>query len=167
VPKLSKNSGHGGARSGAGRPRKHDFWEMLTIGQDCETRWRGESKLAIEAGLSRLSHADNIRTLQEGAQAIPVSQRKAWLAGDGYDDHRGDIEAFLHDRAGTPFSDESGNYLGAAPRLVTVSAKPPRGTRKRIISEVATFSGLSESAVDNLWQAYRRFERELQESVET
>lgn len=140
---------------------------MLAVGQDCETRWREESNLAVDARLSRLPHADAIRNLQEGAQAIPVSQRKAWLASDAYDDHKGDIEAWLHSRARTPFSDESGEYLGAAPRITTVSTKPPRGTRKRIIGEVANQSGLTESAVDNLWQAYRRFEHEIRDSAET
>lgn len=117
--------------------------------------------------LSRLAHADAIRALQKSAQAIPVAQRKAWLASEAYDDHKGDLEAWLHSRGRTPFSNESGEYLGAAPRAVTVSNKPPRGARKRIITEVAHLSELSESVVDNLWQEYRRFKREIRDSAET
>ena len=136
---------------------------MLTVGQECESRWREEANASVDARLAGLPHANDIRNLQEGAQSVPVSQREAWLASDAYDDHKGDIEAWLHSRAGTPFSNESGEFLGAAPRMATVSTKPPRGTRKRIIGEVANQSGLTKSAVDNLWQAYRRFEHEIRD----
>lgn len=136
---------------------------MVEIGQACEVRWREASKLALETRLAALPHADKIQQLWDSADAIPVPQRKAWLASEAYEDHTGDIEAWLHARAGTPFSEEGGDYEGAAPRVITVSTKPPSGTRKRIIGQVASERNLSESAVDNLWQAYRRLERELRE----
>jgi hypothetical protein len=58
-------------------------------------------------------------------------------------------------------------YEGTAPRVFKVPTKPPRGTRQRIIKEVAKEYDLAESVVDNLWKAYRRFERELRDSAET
>lgn len=140
---------------------------MVKIGQDCEELWRDESNLALEARLSGLPHADKIVALQEAAQMIPVAQRKAWSSSEDYEDHAGDLESLLHYRNGTPFNDETGDYEGDARRGVTVSTKPLRGARARIIGEVAAKVSLSESAVDNLWQAYRRFERELRNSAET
>lgn len=160
MPKPTRNNNHGGARIGAGRPRKYGFEAIVKIGQACEARWRDESKLALETRISRLPHADSINALHEGVQAIPVTQRRAWLESENYADHVGDLEAWLHDRAGTPFSDETEHYQGSAPRLITVSTKPPRGARVRIIAEIAKQSKLPEGTVDNLWQAYRRFERE-------
>ena len=45
-------------------------------------------------------------------------------------------------------------------RLFSVSNKPPRGTRKAILEEAATKFHTTVNQADNLWQAYRRFERE-------
>lgn len=154
---------HGGARSGAGRPLRWNFDHVLTIGQACEVKWREASKRAGEARFAALANQDEIQALWKGVQDIPLPQRKAWLESEAYKDHSGDIESWLHERAGTPFDDVTANYEGKAPRVVTISTKPPRGTRQRIVGEVAMNTGLPESAVDNLWQAYRRFERELME----
>jgi hypothetical protein len=121
----------------------------------------------VEVRFAALVNHDKIQALWEGVQAIPVPQRKAWLESEAYKDHSGDIESWLHARAGTPFDDETANYEGKAPRVVTLSTKPPKGTRQRIVGEVAMETGQSESVVDNLWQAYRRFERELRDSDET
>ena len=160
-------SKHGGVRARAGRPRKYDFEEMVTIGHACEKLLREASEAAGEARLASLPHAAEIRALREGAHHIPVYQRKAWLESDAYDDHKRDIESFLHDRAGTPFDDNSTEYEGDPPRGASASTKPPRGTRKRIIEIVATESGLPKNAVDNLWQAYRRVKQELRDLAET
>ena len=160
-------SKHGGVRARAGRPRKYDFEEMVTIGHACEMLWREASEAAGEARLALLPHAAETRALQEGAHHIPVHQRKAWLESEAYDAHRGDIENLLHDRAGTPFDYNSAEYEADPPRVVTVSTKPPHGTRKRIIGDVSTESGLSKNAVDNLWQAYRRVKQELLDLQET
>lgn len=140
---------------------------MLTIGQACEVKWRQATDQALDSRLASLPYADEIQALWKGMDTIPVSQRKAWLESDAYEDYSADIEAFLHARAGTPFDEELAKYEGKAPRVVTVSKKPPKGTRRRIIGEVAAQYGLAESVVDNLWQAYRRLERELRESDKT
>lgn len=164
--------GHGGARKGAGRPRQYDFWETVTIGQACEKYWREASQTAFDARLASLRNAAEIQRLRDTANAIPVSRRKAWLNSYESEDQSGQIADYLHERAGhhlsggfeTEGETYGGDYAGDAPRVMQISTKPLRGTRKRIIGEVATESGLSEKAVDNLWQAYRRFERELLES---
>lgn len=153
-------SGHGGTRTGAGRPKKWAFVVALKIGQACERKWGMACETALAARSAALPYAGELTALHIAAQAIPVAQRKAWLAGDGYGDHSGDIKAFLHARVGTPFNQVTGEYDGEAPRCFTISTKPPRGTRQRILGEVAAESGLSESTVDNLWQQYRRFEQD-------
>jgi hypothetical protein len=157
----------GGARAGAGRPNKYDFWQMVTIGQACEKLWQEASNAASKARLDSLPHADSIKELLERASYIPVHQRKAWLESEAYkEDHRGDLEGFLHDRAGTPLDESSLEYEGDPPRVIAISNKPPRGTRRRIIEDVATETRLSKNAVDNLWQAYRRLEKSLEDADE-
>lgn len=165
MTKPNRPNGHGGVRKGAGRPRQYDFWEMVRIGQDCESLWIAASNAAIDVALAALKHAAEIQALQNFARATPAHERRAWLEGDGYEDHQGDMESLLHDRAGTPLNEKTEEYEGTATRVISVSAKPIRGTRKLIIQQVATQTGLSETAVDNLWQAYRRFEKDTQESA--
>lgn len=157
-------STHGGARPGSGRPRKWSFTHVLAIGQACEEKWRDASTEAFEARLAALPYAGKIQALWDRAQAIPVPQRKAWPKRE---DHSGDLESWLHAAAGTPFDYDKGKFGGDVPRRVALSAKPPKGTRTRIIDEVATQNNLSTTTVDNLWQAYRRFESKLRESAKT
>lgn len=155
-------SGHGGRRAGSGRPRKWSFFEVLNIGQACEVKWREASKGALSARYDALPRAAEITALYDGARAIPVEKRAQWVKSDAFEDHVLDLESHLHAQSETPFDYESGTYMGAAPRLVRLSTKPFKGTRERIIQEVASANGLSPSQVDNLWQAYRRLERSIQ-----
>lgn len=157
---------HGGARVGAGRPCKWSFEDVLNIGHACERRWHAASEMARDHRLAALPHAEKIAALQRRARDVPVRERKEWLRAE-YADHSGDIEAWLHARAGTAFNEETLEFEGPAQRGVTVSTKPFRGTRQRIIAEVALETGVSESAVDNLWQAYRRLQRELSETSQS
>ena len=181
---------HGGARRGAGRPRKWSLWVVVGVGQACQAKWYTACSDALEARRATLPYAEKIRTLHKNAQSIPVKDRKDWLGiadeerrkdllrnaddearkdelENAYEAHRGDFESWLHAWAGTPFNEEAGTYQGEAPRGYSVSDKPPKGTRLRIIKEVAMESGLNETEVDNLWQAYRRLEREIQDHLET
>lgn len=151
---------HGGARRGAGRPLKWTFDDIFTVGQACEAEWRRAAQDAVEVRLSALPKAAEIRSLQEASRNIPLEQRRAWLAGDAFDDHHHDIEALLHARAKTSFDDDTATFERTAPRGVRVSAQPFRGSRKRIIAGAALRFQLSESQVDNLWQRYRRIESE-------
>lgn len=155
-------SGHGGARRGAGRPRKWCFEDVLTIGQACEVKWREAAKAAFESERERLfSEVSDIQSLWDAAQCVPVRERRRWLTSEKFEQHRADVETELHALHGTR------DDLGAPRRGVHIAARPPRGTRKRIIGEVAEQFSLRESAVDSLWQEYRRFERELGEYVVT
>ena len=151
----------GGKRAGAGRPPTREWLEGFAIGQACEVLWRSAEQDAGDERLRKLPHADEVHALQAAANAIPVEQRRAWVASDHHDDHVGDLECWLHRRAGTQFDEERGMFVAKAPRGVEVSKKPPRGTRQRIIAEVASRYGISEHTTNRLWKAYRRFEREL------
>jgi hypothetical protein len=159
---------HGGARKGAGRPRKWHFDDIVRIGQACEARWREASNEARQSRRESLPHADKVRARLEAAKAIPLAERTGWLRSEAGEDHSGELEAWLHEAAGHSLTGTfevegeayGGDYEGNAPRGITISTKPPRGTRMRIIEEVARRFGLLESAVNNLWQQYRRFERE-------
>ncbi|HEV2123452.1 MAG TPA: hypothetical protein VGW38_11850 [Chloroflexota bacterium] len=164
--------GRGGRRPGAGRPGKRDWWTEFEIGQACEVLWREASKEALDARLATLPHADEVRALQVAADAIPISQRKEWLASEGYSDHYNDIEGWLHARAsaltgksafeeGEELSTEGGTFKSAAPRQVTLSTTPPKGTRQQIIATVAAQYDISQHTANRLWKAYRRFERAL------
>ena len=159
---------HGGARAGAGRPRKYDLEEIVDIGYACEKLWCEASDAAATARYTSLKNASQIKLLRDGAPHNDLDKRKTWFESETYwDAYKGDLEALLHDRAGTPFDDDSAKFESDAPRVVIISTKPPRGTRKRIIETVATESGLSNNAVDNLWQAFRRVKQELRNSAET
>lgn len=156
---------HGGARRGAGRPRKWSFADVLTVGQACEVAWRDAVANALEAEKVRLFRTESdIQSLWDAAQRVPVGRRRQWYDGDEGETHRADIETELHALNGIPDNPDP------PPRITRIMARPQRGTRRRIIVEIAKQFGLPESAVDNLWQAYRRFERELsepQDSAET
>lgn len=151
-------SKHGGYRPGAGRPRKWTFDDILTVGQACEVAWREAKAFAFEAEKTRLFQKEtDIQSLWDEAQRVPVRLRKGWHDSEDGEAHRADVETELHMLNGTPDS------LDPPARRIRIVSRPPRGTRKRIIAEVARRFSMTESATDNLWQAYRRFERELRE----
>lgn len=159
---------HGGSRRGSGRPRKWTFDDILTIGGACEVKWRSACQAAFEARLRSLPHAKEIRELHDAIDNIPLAERKAWLQSEEFEDHSDDVAALLHKRAGNELvggvevegETYGGDYEGKAPRIISISRKPKRGTRQRIIAEVAIDFAIGESAVKNLWGAYRRFARE-------
>ena len=153
---------HGGARRGSGRPRKWRFADVLTVGQACEVAWRDAVAAALEAERDRLFRTESdIQSLWDAAQRIPVGHRQQWYDGDEGETHRADVETEIHELNGTP------DDAVPPPRGIRLRTKPPRGTRKRIIAECAAQFDLSDSAVDNLWQAYRRFEGELSEAQDS
>lgn len=146
-------TGHGGKRPGAGRPRKWSFEVMLTVGQACENRWRYEVGRAYDAASAKLFGSDaDLISLWEAVQEVPLGERRAWLAGEDGEMHRADVEVELDALTGS-----DGPEVGQS-RIVTISSKPRRGTRKHIIASVASQFALRKTVVDNLWQAYRRFE---------
>lgn len=159
-PRREHKVPRGGRRPGAGRPRKRPWTTEFEIGQACEVLWREETQKQLEYRLNRLLTAEtSIQTLWDSVNAIPVSQRRAWLASDAYEDHRGDIDAWLHKRAGTQFDERTGRYSKEADRRIRLADRPAKGTRGRIIVEIAERYGVSTDTTNRLWKAYRRFEK--------
>ena len=127
---------------------------MLKIGQECEILFRAEEKKTLDRAKDHAFNADSeLKHLWRTPARIPVSKRKEFLKSDLYSHHQENIEAELKFLDGNIFSDNS------PPRIVRIRCKPPRGTRKKIIAQIANEHGLKLNQVDNLWQAYRRFER--------
>ena len=160
-------SSHGGARRGAGRPIKWSISEVIKIGQACEAKWRGASESALQERLAARPYADRYIKLTKRANSRPVAERAAWLESKVYGEYVGDLEDWLHKMAEQKFDYDTGEYDGIAPRIIELSIKPPRGTRKRIVSEVAEEFQMPEKAVDNIWQEYRRFEQDVNVSIKT
>jgi len=153
----------GGKREGAGRPLARSWWDAFVIGQTCEVLWRQASQETVAALKSvKFQEESRLHELWDRVAAIPVAERKAWLRSEAYNDHRGDVEAWLHQFTGTRFDEASGNYESEARRWLHFPTKPRKGTRPRIIAEVAQRYGLSSATVDRLWKAYRRLESELE-----
>ena len=97
----------------------------------------------------------DLNELWRSVNMVPISHRRHWLKSEASEQHRSDIEDELK-----AFRAVSAN-ISPASRLLKVPTKPPRGSRLRIISEIAEKYSLSAKQVDNLWQEYRRFERSL------
>ena len=147
---------HGGKREGAGRIPKWDPLFKLHVGQDCEELFKREIELAIEQAKNKLfGQETDLKEQWQHTNRIPIEQRSAWLKSEEADRHQFDIEQEL----GAIHSHEPDTFPKS--RLLSLPAKPPRGTRSRIISEIAKKYSLSIKQTDNLWQAYRRFERSL------
>lgn len=155
-------NGHGGSRPGAGRKLKWTFEQIIAVGHACESRWHAAETAAWKSRLEALPHAREVAQLQNKVNAIPLKERSAWAKSHKAEDHAGDIEGWLHKRAGNALDEETGTFSEPAPRLITLSKQPSRGTRTRIIAEVASQLQLPPTTVDNLWQAYRRIRRDIE-----
>ena len=113
-----------------------------------------EEKKTLDRAKDHAFNADSeLKHLWRTPARIPVSKRRGFLKSDLYSHHQENIEAELKFLAGNIFSDNS------PPHIIRIRCKPPRGTRKKIIAQIADEHGLKLNQVDNLWQAYRRFER--------
>ena len=167
-------NGHGGKRKGAGRPRKWSFDDVLRVGQACEVQWRKAQAVAYDAARDELfRERTELSTVWKQAKQVPAQDRGVWRTSEAGQQHSADVDTELESlqtyHVGKPSaaiaSDEGERdaVIGAAEvptRLVEIPNKPRRGTRRKIIADVAERTGLSPSQVDNLWQAYRRFEAE-------
>lgn len=146
--------GHGGARKGAGRPRKFDFFYLVTIGQACENLWRIAVADAKQKAVHKyISDDTELEAVWSKAQQINIENRKQWLQSEDYEQHKSDVDVEVE----LSRSEESPQKNS---RFVSLTAKPPRGTRKRIIEEVSSKHGLTFNQVRNLWVAYRHWERQ-------
>ena len=152
---------HGGKRSGAGRPRKWDFWFVMEVGQDCETLHRQAQDAALRMRRDKLIGDTELEATWSKVNSIPVPQRRQWLQSkgddeleEGYEQHQADINEEIK-----AMNKKRGDKVTTS-RLVGLQNTPPKGTRSQIIAKVAKKFALSPKQVDNIWQAYRRFELE-------
>lgn len=157
---MKKISGRGGKRLGAGRKQNWDFWFRLKIGQECEALFRdaAQRRLADEKQKLHNEQSDLSHELAR-AQAVEIEERSKWLQEeveeDGGDRYLSDIESEIEQLNAYYENDNPKN------RLFSLPARPRRGTREAIIKRIAAKHSLTENQVDNLWQAYRRFEKSI------
>lgn len=160
---------HGGRRAGAGRKLKFDLFFMLKVGAACEERLL-EAQNSVKANSRHylFNEVSDLQSLWNKSDQIPVSKRTAWLESDAFEDHQADIEeermairseiASASEGAQKAAEHSANGSEEGVDQLAKIAA--PRGTRKRIIQEVAALHNLTENQVDNLWQQKRRFEAE-------
>ena len=160
---------HGGRRAGAGRKVKFDFFFMLEVGAACEERLlEAQNSVKANSRLYLFNEVSDLQSLWNKADQVPVSKRTAWLESDAFEDHQADIEEErMAIRSETASAAEGAQKAaehtpngsgGGVDQLAKIPV--PRGTRRRIIKEVAALYNLTENQVDNLWQQKRRFETE-------
>jgi hypothetical protein len=58
---------------------------------------------------------------------------------------------------------EMENISNPQNRVFSFSNKPLRGTRTLIIEKISVAFGLEQKQIDNIWQQYRRLEREFRD----
>ena len=152
---------HGGKRSGAGRPRKWSFWFQMEVGQTCEIKHRLAQDDALSIRRDELIEDTELKATWSKVNSIPVSLRRQWLQSKGDDELEGGYEqhqADINEEIKRMNKKRRGKVTTS--RLVSLQNTPPKGTRSKIIAEVAKKFSLSTKQVDNMWQVYRRFERE-------
>lgn len=153
---MKKTSRRGGKRPGAGRKPKWDFWFKFKIGQECEILFRDAEARALQRANDHTFNADSeLKHLWRTPARIPIKRRKAYIASDLFKYHQEEIETELK------FLAEGIDAEGPAQRVVQIRYRARRGTRKAIIKQIAEKHSLTENQVDNLWQAYRRFEKSI------
>jgi hypothetical protein len=153
---IPKKATHGGRRQGSGRKQKWSFSYMLKIGQACEEMHQAAKDLAFNKGLDELTKDQSeLRRVWGYAASVPVSERKAWRASEAGEMHVDDVKNELISLNAERSGEETTNAL------FSVSNRPAKGTRERIIEEVASEFGLKPKQVDNIWQQYRRFEKSI------
>lgn len=154
---MNDKKAHGGKRKGAGRKPKWSFDDVLKVGQACEVRFRKVINAEFENRKSALFSNDVIELKRafDGSRSILKEDRQEWLKDEnGGAQHHADVEEELATLNATMEGTDPKN------RVFQIVGKAPKGTRSRIIKIVAEEYGLQTTQVDNLWQRYRRFERE-------
>ncbi len=153
---MSNSNKHGGKRKGAGRKPKWGIHFLITRRARLRKSFRQEEEVAKKKAIDEHFRTDSdLSELWRSVNMVPISSRSNWLKSEAGDQHISDIEDELK-----AFRAVSAN-ISPASRLLKIPTKPPRGSRLRIISEIAEKYSLSAKQVDNLWQEYRRFERSL------
>ena len=150
-----KQTTHGGKRGGAGRPRIWSFEDVLTVGQMCENRWREVEAATFKRNLDKmLEDQTELASVTGPVNRRPISKRRSWWGSEDSEQFRGDFIEEIETLNEKIFGERSQN------RVFQVSKQPPWGTRKKILEESAIKFGINVKTASNLWEAYRRFERE-------
>jgi len=152
---LDEGPSHGGKRAGAGRKRKWAFDDVLAVGLMCEGRWREAEAAAVKQNMAtKFAGESDITSLHNSASSVPKAERSAWRTSEEGESHNADMEVEIECLNEEIFGEPSQN------RVFSVSNKPPRGTRTKILEEAAAKFCIKVKEASNLWEAYRRFERE-------
>ena len=155
---MNDVSKHGGKRTGAGQKTKWTLEYVLEVGQACEKLWRAEQQAAFEQRRDKaLSDTLNIAQHHKDVQAIPVKKRAAQLKTEGADIYFSYMAVEIEEL------NEMENIPNPQNRVFSFSNKPLRGTRTLIIEKMSVAFGLEQKQIDNIWQQYRRLEREIRD----
>lgn len=168
---------HGGARTGAGRPKKLDFIQRLWIGSRCEELFVKELKSKLKKLIESDELFEDYHTRVERLYAIPLDKRPAYLRSEAMDAHRDEVnietrQAIARDLKRDGQTDEAIRIEnGNEPLGIVVfryQASKPQGCRQKIIAQVLNESqqrypevGLARRTIDKCWKEARAFEREL------
>ena len=127
-----------------------------TFGYNSEKRWQNAKAASLTQKKSELtSIQSDLKDTWSVATQVPISERKVWLNSEDGKAHLGDVrEEIVTLNEQRPDTEPTN-------ALFTLSAKPPIGTRKQIIEEIAVEFGITLKQTDNIWQRYRRLERQL------
>ena len=162
---------HGGTRAGAGRKRKFSFSFMFEVGAKCESLFKAaQDEVQAQSDEYRYTVVSDIRSVWARSDAIAVPNRKAWLGSEKFEEYKADVEEERETiRKGLGSASNNKREMQRSMAHGPDGANPspqkpraPRGTRKRIIQQVAAQYNLAEKQVDNLWQQKRRFEAEAE-----
>ena len=154
---MSNSRNHGGKRDGAGRKRKWSFEDILHIGLACELRFKAAVQSDYKTKKDALISNDVIELKEHHnwVQSILPENRKEWLK-----DEESRSQYMLDVSEEIESINSMAGIAEPTNRIFQIVGKAPKGTRRRIIKAIAEEYGLKTKQVDNLWQQYRRFERD-------
>ena len=154
---MSNSRNHGGKRKGAGRPRKWSFEDILHIGQECEKHFRAAVRADSESKKNALISNDvvELKEYHNWVQSILSENRQEFLK-----DEESRSKYMLDVSEEIESINSMAGIAEPTNRIFQIVGKAPKGTRSRIIKTIAEEYGLKTKQVDNLWQQYRRFERD-------
>lgn len=161
---------HGGAREGAGRPRKLSEFERFEVGAACEAAYLDIMKQAKNTAIENV--LSDYLEVQTRAVRVPVQDRRKFLRSEYGRQYLADVKEEVRAIVGFG-SDRRLNPL----RGVHLTFKPPPGTMRQILGAVSSDWSLrtgriiSESTVRDCWKEVRNIRdelmRESQESAKT
>jgi hypothetical protein len=153
-------SGHGGKRPGARRPSILSRFEELTIGAECEHRWRNLGSDLAKARREKRPDIEKIRAIQGRTDLVPLHLRRFKSKNKIKEETGDDIDDALRH--------------AKRKRLDSIIAKRPRGHRDQVIADVIAWwsheqraQGISKARcvalkpwlIEKCWKLFRRTQR--------